>query len=208
LQPGRAPGAGAARAAPGRWCRSPSPRLRARAAGCRRTSPVQAGRRTAGTARRASASVQTADRSCTCAVVPGLTGSSLRCRCSSAICSMKIGSVHGSASSAASRAAITSVAASSTTGYPVAARTRSIEVLPAPGAPVRMNRFMGRGHPGSAGHQGHPTAAAPDRCRADRRADAPGAERGRAGRALYSTLGFRTVTEAAWYRSPGPGNRH
>lgn len=27
-----------------------------------------------------------------------------------------------------------------------------------------------------------------------------------AGEPLYSSLGFRTVTEAAWYRSPGPGN--
>jgi GNAT superfamily N-acetyltransferase len=26
-----------------------------------------------------------------------------------------------------------------------------------------------------------------------------------AGRPLYSSLGFRTVTEAAWYRNPGPG---
>jgi ribosomal protein S18 acetylase RimI-like enzyme len=26
-----------------------------------------------------------------------------------------------------------------------------------------------------------------------------------AGRPLYSSLGFRTATEAAWYRSPGPG---
>ena len=35
------------------------------------------------------------------------------------------------------------------------------------------------------------------------------AERGRAvGEPLYSSLGFRTVTEAAWYRDPGPGNRH
>jgi GNAT superfamily N-acetyltransferase len=25
--------------------------------------------------------------------------------------------------------------------------------------------------------------------------------------ALYSALGFRTVTKATWYRSPGPGNR-
>jgi GNAT superfamily N-acetyltransferase len=28
-----------------------------------------------------------------------------------------------------------------------------------------------------------------------------------AGGPLYSSLGFRTVTEAAWYRIPGPGNR-
>ena len=27
------------------------------------------------------------------------------------------------------------------------------------------------------------------------------------GEPLYSSLGFRAVTEAAWYRSPGPGNR-
>jgi len=28
-----------------------------------------------------------------------------------------------------------------------------------------------------------------------------------AGEPLYSSLGFRTVTEAAWYRIPGPENR-
>ena len=28
-----------------------------------------------------------------------------------------------------------------------------------------------------------------------------------AGGPLYSSLGFRTVTEAAWYRSPAPGHR-
>ena len=28
-----------------------------------------------------------------------------------------------------------------------------------------------------------------------------------AGEPLYFSLGFRTVTEAAWYRGPGPGNR-
>src|SRR5215813_4985628 len=55
---------------------------------------------------------------------------------------MNTWSVHGSVSPVASNSAFTSVAASSTTAYPAAARTRRIDVLPDPGAPVRMKRFI------------------------------------------------------------------
>src|SRR5262249_5243418 len=55
--------------------------------------------------------------------------------------SMNDGSLHGSSVPRACAAAMTSVAASSTTLNPSSSNWRMIAVLPAPGAPVMMNRL-------------------------------------------------------------------
>jgi len=56
--------------------------------------------------------------------------------------SMKDDCAHASASPSACLRAVTALAASSTTPYPRCSRRRSMAVLPAPGVPVRMYRFM------------------------------------------------------------------
>src|SRR5262245_8721959 len=55
---------------------------------------------------------------------------------------MKDGRVHGWSSPSACARAMTAVAASSTTPYPSSSRHRRIDVLPAPGVPVRTYRRM------------------------------------------------------------------
>src|SRR5690349_23718197 len=55
---------------------------------------------------------------------------------------MKEGSIQGRSIPRSCAAAITSVAASSTTLNPSSSNWRIIAVFPAPGAPVRMNLFM------------------------------------------------------------------
>src|SRR5579863_10548644 len=87
--------------------------------------------------------MQTTERSWNCTASGSLAATSSRWVCRSTMASMKAGSVHGVATPRACHRAITSVAASSTTPNPSSSSWRRIAVLPEPGVPVRMKRFIG-----------------------------------------------------------------